>query len=187
MSAGASASANGRLVLVVGPSGAGKDSIINAAKTALDGQAQFVFPPRLITREPDLSEANIYISLADLEAMERRGGCLLAWRAHGCHYAVPKSILDDVNLGAVVIVNVSRSVVQEARRLVAKTNVVLVTADKDVRERRISTRARESASFDRLAREAPGVLELNPSLTIENNGALDHAANTFVAFLKSLA
>ena len=56
----------GHLVLVVGPSGAGKDSVIAGARAALKGDAGVVFPRRFVTRlsNPDAED---HVSMSEME------------------------------------------------------------------------------------------------------------------------
>src|SRR3546814_6344181 len=83
----------GHLILVVGPSGAGKDSLIDAARDALAGRPEFDFPRRIITRssDPD-SEEHDTLSEADFARQRDAGAFFLHWSQHGLRYALPGSI-----------------------------------------------------------------------------------------------
>jgi len=52
----------GRLVLVVGPSGAGKDTLLRLAQAACADDRNVVFPRRVVTRESSEAEDNISVS-----------------------------------------------------------------------------------------------------------------------------
>ena len=58
----------GRLILVVGPSGAGKDTLLGLAKAACVDESNIVFPRRVITREASASEDNEAVSVGTFEA-----------------------------------------------------------------------------------------------------------------------
>ncbi len=82
----------GTLVLVIGPSGAGKDTLIAAARDALAGDARFLFPRRHVTRASDSHEP---VEERTREAFAREqaaGGFALSWAAHGQLYGVPRDI-----------------------------------------------------------------------------------------------
>ena len=84
----------GRLVLVVGPSGAGKDTLIAAAQERLAGDPRYVFPKRVVTR-PCNREREAHESATETQFEERlaNGGFCLAWQAHGLSYGLPLSDL----------------------------------------------------------------------------------------------
>jgi len=179
----------GRLILVVGPSGAGKDSLIEGARAALVGHPRFVFPRRIITRPSDPgSEDHATLSEAEFERQRAAGLFFLHWDAHGLRYALPGSIADDLAAGRTVIANVSRAVIAAAREKHAATTVVVVTAPPEVLARRLAARGREDAADveARLARAAdqpsgPGVV------TVMNDASLDSAVARFVEALKAPA
>src|SRR6516165_1390213 len=99
------------LVLVVGPSGAGKDTLIEAARLALADDPRFRFVRRVITRPADAGgEAHEAVSEAEFAARD----FTLQWQAHGLRYGIPAAVIDDVGLEQVVVANVSRTVVAEA-------------------------------------------------------------------------
>lgn len=180
---------SGRLVLVVGPSGAGKDSLIEGARRALSGQPRFVFPRRIVTRHSDPgSEVHATLDAADFAEREAAGAFFLHWRAHDLRYALPGSIADDLAGGRTVIANVSREVIDEARRRHPAATVVFVTAPREVLEERLLARGREDAAAvrRRLARSAalPGGPKV---VTIVNDGPLDAAIMAFLAVLKAPA
>ena len=165
----------GRLVLVVGPSGAGKDTLLNLTRAACAGDAGIVFPRRVVTREASLAEDNAQVSPDAFRAALARGEFAMHWEAHGHCYALPRAIDDDIRAGRTVVVNASRTVIEATRRLYADIVVVLITAPPDVLERRLAMRARGSdGSIEERLRRA--VDEAVPDATIVNVGAAeDHA------------
>ena len=57
----------GRLVLVVGPSGAGKDTLIAAVRQRLAADEAFLFPRRIVTRPSSAAEDNVEADEATFE------------------------------------------------------------------------------------------------------------------------
>ncbi len=179
----------GQLFLVVGPSGAGKDSLIEGARQALAELPQFIFPRRIITRQSDPgSEDHFTLSEAEFERQQAAGAFFLHWGAHELRYALPGDIAGALAGGSTVIANVSRTVIDEARRRHPATTVVFVTAPQEVLEQRLLARGREDAAAvkRRLARSAalPGGANV---VTIVNDGSLEEALEEFLAVLKSPA
>ncbi len=166
----------GRLVLVVGPSGAGKDTLIGLAQAARAGNANVVFPRRVVTREASSFENNEAVSPLLFGQMLAHGDFAFQWEAHGLRYGLPCSIVDDVRAGRAVVVNASRTIIEFARRSYANVTVVSVTAPADVLAQRLSMRARQSdGQIDgRLRRAVDAPV---PDVVINNIGpAENHAA-----------
>jgi ribose 1,5-bisphosphokinase len=130
------------LVLVVGPSGAGKDTLLEAARRALADDLRFRFVRRVITRPADAGgEAHEAVTPEEFS----RRQFALQWQAHGLSYGIPATVVDDIAQGLVVVANASRTVVAEAaRRFPAR--VIEVTAPSDVLATRLAARAREAAA-----------------------------------------
>jgi len=176
----------GRLVLVVGPSGAGKDTLLDLAKAAHKNNPDIIFARRVITREPMGEDHDTLDETAFITARQT-GAFLLAWRAHGLHYGIPASLQHDLKSGRMVIANVSRSVIPEAETLDANVTVLNVTAATDVLARRIAARGRESLGEIelRLRREQPILTTRAQLIDVQNDGALEDAARLFMAALES--
>ncbi|MDP4021965.1 phosphonate metabolism protein/1,5-bisphosphokinase (PRPP-forming) PhnN [Methylobacterium sp. NEAU 140] len=176
----------GGFVLVVGPSGAGKDTLIRLARDALAGDPRFVFPRRLVTRPPSAHEDNAEIAEEDFARGAEAGAFALSWRAHGLGYAIPAETLAAVREGRCVVCNVSRRVVAEARRALPGVRVVNVTAAPEILAARLAARGRaEDGDLGaRLAREAPRAAPTGADLTLVNEGAPAAAGARLVAFLR---
>ena len=131
-------------MLVVGPSGAGKDTLIGGARLACAEDATVVFPRRVVTRPSSTAEDHDSLNLEDFNHAVANGAFALWWDAHGHRYGIPRSVDDDVRSGRTVVCNVSRAIVTVARRRYAIVSVVLVTAPQQVLETRLASRERQS-------------------------------------------
>lgn len=171
----------GTLFLIIGPSGAGKDTLIAAARERL-GSA-YVYPRRVVTRPANAGgEDHIAETAAAFEARERAGDFALTWRAHDLAYGIPASIEADLARGNHVVINVSRTVVPEARNRFAPTRVVLVTAPPETLRARLVARGREKA--DAVAERLDRAPQVDADAIIVNDGPLQTAVDAFVAALK---
>lgn len=172
----------GRLVLVVGPSGAGKDSVMRGAQALLGQGEHYVFPRRSVTRPPSADEDNISLNDDAFTALAAMDAFALHWRAHGHRYGVPRAIDGAIANGATVICNVSRTVIETARQRYARVTVIGITASREVLAARIFGRARESneQATKRLDRSEE-LRAVQVDVEIDNGGALDDAIAAFVA------
>ncbi len=180
----------GAFVAVVGPSGAGKDTLLKLVQDRLGTRADVHFPRRMITREADRAlEDHDTISSAEFDRLRADGGCALSWRAHGLGYGVPGSADEAIRAGAVVLCNVSRSVIPVALKKYARTHVVLVTAPVSVLAERLANRGRESRDdvARRLKRAAYDLPEGVEAVVIENVGAPQTGARRLADIVLDLA
>ncbi len=176
------------LVLIVGPSGAGKDTLLGAAAPLLAEDPRFRFVRRVVTRavEPD-GEQHEPATEAEFTARRDAGGFALWWRAHGLLYGIPAAAVADVAAGLVVVANVSRAVVGEAAsRFPAR--VVEVTAPPDVLARRLAARGRLDAvdMARRLARGIDLPLPVERE-TVINDGTVAQGARRLMLALQRAA
>lgn len=176
-------------MLVVGPSGAGKDALIDAARARFAGSSNFEFPIRMITRAEAPGERHRAVGPERFEAEEAAGHYLLSWRSHGLAYAVPASARADLAAGRIVVVNVSRTVIATAESLVDNVIVLHVTASAETRAARILRRGREGsdALASRLERDVTITPRRSPVIEIANDGALDDAVACFTRVLLQIA
>jgi ribose 1,5-bisphosphokinase len=165
----------GRLVLVVGPSGAGKDTLIDLARTALQDDPTVVFPRRVATRTASAAEVHDTLSADEFDRAARAGAFALTWDAHELRYGIPAGIDADIRAGRTVVCNVSRAIIDAARRRYAAVVVALVTAPPELLAARLKARGRDGDIAQRLARgDAFG--DIKADCVIANTGAPEAGA-----------
>lgn len=175
----------GTFIAVVGPSGAGKDSVIAHARRQLDADPRIRFVRRVVTRRPDPAlEDHDSLDVAAFAEAEARGAFALSWRANGLAYGIPADYDDDVRLGRAVVANLSRGVVEAARRRYANVLVAEIGAAPEVLAARLAGRGRESA--EEIAARLCRGRETTPGATlIDNSGPLVQAGGTLVAMIEA--
>lgn len=176
----------GRLVLVVGPSGAGKDTLLRLAQAACADDRDIVFPRRVVTREPSAAEDNIAVSQDEFRRAREHGDFAVHWEAHGHSYALPREINDDIRAERAVVANVSRTVIGALRQAYANVVVVAITAPPDVLAQRLAARARHSDGniADRLARSVDDA-SANADVTILNAGSAEYHGRQLVRVIRN--
>jgi ribose 1,5-bisphosphokinase len=165
------------LVLVVGPSGAGKDTLLEAARQTLADDPRFRFVRRVITRPADAGgEAHEPATAEEFAARD----FALQWQAHGLSYGIPADAIEE---DAVVVANVSRTVIADAARRFP-TRVIEVTAPSDVLAARLAARARETAAdvAARVSRSVPLPDHVHVE-TVVNDASLADGVARFLAAL----
>ena len=162
----------GRLVLVVGPSGAGKDTLIGGVRAACRDDPNFVFPRRLVTRPASGFEDHDTMSEASFDQAVAEDKFAFWWNAHGLRYGIPATIYDDIRAGRTVVCNVSRTIVALVRERCAQVAVVMVTAPAEILAARLAARDRSSDGdvADRLARSMGLSQNIHADFVIKNVG-----------------
>ncbi|MBP6019785.1 MAG: phosphonate metabolism protein/1,5-bisphosphokinase (PRPP-forming) PhnN [Burkholderiaceae bacterium] len=180
----------GRLLYVIGPSGAGKDTVLLGVQDQLGGKVHIA--PRVITRPCDPSENHaIGVSHAQFLALEDQGHFALAWRANNLAYGISQDIKLWLSSGLDVLVNGSRAYLPHARLLFPDLLPVLLQVQADELRMRLQRRGREdSEQIDaRMQRNArlqtlPYPHQGNPVVIIDNSGPVEHAITALCQLLE---
>ncbi|MFT6558921.1 phosphonate metabolism protein/1,5-bisphosphokinase (PRPP-forming) PhnN [Sneathiella sp.] len=176
----------GTLILVVGPSGVGKDTLLDTAKEYLAEDDQYIFPRRIITRPQDATgEDHKAVTPEEFAKMKARKTFALFWHAHGLDYGIPVSTLRDVANGNTVIVNVSRTVIAEAEEKFKAVKVAYINAKPDILRQRLLARGRETDQdiekrIDRASHYKPSGHNI---VHIDNSGPLESAVQSFIRLI----
>jgi thymidine phosphorylase len=180
----------GTLFFVVGPSGSGKDSLIDGARSVLESTGRYVFARRVITR-PVGSPGEDHESATEQDFARRDalGNFLISWNAHGLRYGLPASLRTALEHGQHVIANGSRSVIAELAQRVPRLVVVEVVAPPELLAARIAGRGREAgAAIDqRVARTVAQWPSSVKTVTVRNDGTIAVGVERFLAALESCA
>jgi len=175
------------LVAVVGPSGAGKDSLLAQARANLGDDPQVRFVRRYITRPADAGgELHEPLSREEYFRRRDRGDFALHWESHGLGYGIGREIDDWMAQGCMVVYNGSRAHLQDARLAYPQLRVVAVTARPETLAQRLAERRRESTAeiAERIRRQPPLPADL-PLIEVGNDADLASASEAFLRALVS--
>ena len=180
----------GILFLIIGNSGSGKDSIISGVINKYPSNLiKIHVSKRYITREASEFEKNIAVTSEIFKEMEEQGKFALSWQIYGLNYGIPIEIEDYLEKGHPVIINVSRNIVEKAKKSYKNIRVVFVEVPLEITLQRIKSRKRESEELlkERIERARKNQKFPEADFTIDNSGKLDDAINDFLTYLVKIA
>ncbi|HUB90849.1 MAG TPA: phosphonate metabolism protein/1,5-bisphosphokinase (PRPP-forming) PhnN [Dyella sp.] len=178
----------GHLYYVMGPSGAGKDSVLGWVRE--HGAAYgVVCAHRYITRPAHAGgENHVALSETEFESREQRGLFALTWQAHGLRYGIGNEVTHWLMRGADVLVNGSRGAFGMACERFPALRPVLITASPEAIANRLAARGRESAADigARIARVTAYPIP-HGSVVIRNDGCLADAGSRLLQVIREHA
>ncbi|MCL1915515.1 MAG: phosphonate metabolism protein/1,5-bisphosphokinase (PRPP-forming) PhnN [Desulfovibrionaceae bacterium] len=194
----------GTLVYIMGPSGSGKDSLIeyarrsvnrtyaqtwNAAVNTRQGLRPVFFARRYITRPAGTGgERHYSLTREAFQLRKSRGEFSLSWESHGLCYGIGDDIDACLTAGAVVVVNGSREYLPEALKLYPELVPVLISARPEVLRERLEKRGREKQTDidERLAGAGMKLPEISGFVRVDNSGSLAEAGRFFLGLFHRL-
>ena len=181
---------DGRLIVIVGPSGSGKDTLINwlSEKLALDENVMFA--RRTVTRNKDVSvEDHHSLSSEQFEAFARSGKFAVTWHAHGLRYGIPMHALAHVKSGGITIANGSRRALPQLAEMFGEIFVINLSVDRSTLATRLAARGREDTGqiqrrLDRIDTPIPSQFDM---IQIDNSDKIEMAGKAVLKIVASLA
>ncbi len=184
---------NGKLVYLMGPSGAGKDTLLSNVKSLCLEKAPHLRPLHIATRyitrlSSHGSERHIPLHQEEFLSLLAQGFFVLNWQSHGYYYGICQDVNEALAQNYLVVMNGSRNYLETAQQFYPDLVPVMITARPDVLASRLLARKRESAA------EINSRLRLNmlfenddPNIyTIDNSDSLEVATQTFKNLLTQL-
>lgn len=169
------------IILIVGASGVGKDSLLKIAKNELKN---FNFIKRYITRKADENEKNNFMSIKEFQKAKSEGFFISTWNAHGFYYGISK---EDIKEG-VNCISVSRGAIKDFEEKYENVITLHVSISRRELENRLTKRGRESADEiqKRLARSYKRIQAKN-LVEFQNDKPLNESVKDFIALLKDFS
>ncbi len=173
----------GCLFVILGASGAGKDSLIHALKQS---SIDLEFTRRVITRE-NHEESEDFESVTNdvFDRLMHENAFIFSWHAHGLKYGIRRDFLAKLDDGRHCVINGSRKALPTMREVYPEIIAILLTVDPDILERRLRKRGREneneiSARISRSMMPPPEGCH-----TITNNGTIQEMTKECITIMKS--
>jgi ribose 1,5-bisphosphokinase len=181
---------NQRLIYVMGPSGAGKDSLLDWLKKKLPPQSPIHFAKRTIDRPLQaVGEQHESVDSATFERLQKEMSFAMHWLANGRNYGVRHAELEPLQQREWLLVNGSRAYLPEALRQFDGLNVLHISASAEILRARLLARQRETPEMVE-ARVQRAVNFSIPSncrcVRVLNDTSLDEAGATLMHALQSL-
>lgn len=168
-----------KIVLIVGASGVGKDTLIKAIKN--DVKANFV--TRYITRVPDVNESNYYIGKDDFDYLIKSGFFVSSWEAHGNIYGISQhSIKDGLN-----IISISREAIKDFEKTFEDVTTIEIGIPKELLYIRLKNRGREDEeAIAKRIKRSEQKIDAKNLIYFDNSKPIEQSKEEFISLLYSI-
>lgn len=175
----------GALIAVVGPSGVGKDSVMEGICVSLPDIYRV---KRVITRAPELGGEDFKaVSVDEFDTLATNGAFAIHWGAHDLRYGLPVEIREKLASGRNCLANFSRKALSEAAAIFPRFLVLNITASPETLAKRLGMRGRETE--EQIAKRLAQAVKPIPSgldvIHLANDGTLDETVARACELLKS--
>jgi ribose 1,5-bisphosphokinase len=181
---------NRQLIYVVGPSGAGKDSLMRWLRERSVRQPRLHWARRTVTRPShDSSTGDISLDEASFSKTVLAGGFALQWQANGLRYGIPHEELTPILTQQWVFINGSRAHLETCAARYPGMTILHITADPAVLRQRLLQRGRESQTMvETRIQRAPLLAAPAQSILMEvfNNSDIEEAGQQMLQQLERL-
>ncbi len=172
------------LILIVGPSGSGKDTLIRACREYFRDWKRVNFCKRYITRPPDENEDNFYVCKRGFEVLKREGFFGIFWEAYNYMYGIP---FYEIKSGHCNFISVSRSVIKDVEKRYSRVITLCIQADKNEVKKRLFQRKREPEDIiERRLRRYDVEIQASHKITFINQGDIEDRKKEFISLCKGL-
>lgn len=177
----------GTVFVIVGPSGSGKDTLINWLRAELQDRREIQFVRRIVTRPSDKGhEDHDTMELAQFLSAKEAGAFATTWQAHDLHYAIPASAKDHVDQGGLAILNGARRALGQLEAAFARLQIIHLDVDPAILAGRLTNRGRNSDTnlSARLAQQKLYFQAKTPIIHVTNDGPVEEAGRQIVKLIE---
>lgn len=177
----------GTVFVIVGPSGSGKDTLINWLRAELQDRREIQFVRRIVTRPSDKGhEDHDTMELAQFLSAKEAGAFATTWQAHDLHYAIPISAKDHVDQGGLAILNGARRALGQLEAAFARLQIIHLDVDPAILAARLTNRGRNSDTNlpARLAQQKFDFQAKTPIIHVANDGPVEEAGQQIVKLIE---
>ena len=177
----------GTLFVVVGPSGSGKDTVLNWLRRELKAHPDILFARRVVTRPTDANfEDHDTMTKDAFIAAEQKGAFTVTWEAHDLYYGIPNTVHEHLAAGHTAIVNGSRRALNDFERCFEQLCIVSLKVDREILAARLAGRNRQSDTnlASRLQQSALALRPTDNMITISNNGPVEEAGRAILTLIQ---
>lgn len=169
-----------KIVLIVGPSGVGKDTLLKNVKKDLP----FVnFVDRYITRKPDKNESNYYLDKYAFEILKNNGFFISTWNAHENYYGIAKNSIE----AGLNLISISRSKIKDFEKYTDNVLTINITVPKDILRKRLEKRNRESSQeIEKRLNRSYKTIDAKNLIEFDNSDTIENSTKKFLELLKKI-
>ena len=176
-----------KLILLVGPSGSGKDTLLRAARKRFNGSHDLGLVRRYITRPPDGNEDNYYVDNTCFKLLKHSGFFVSDWQAHNNEYGIAHHALANGTAHGKLLCSISRGAITDFEQHYGDVTVLLVTAPMGLLKKRLTGRDRENdKDIEKRLQRATRPVEARKLITFDNSASLEKSQSDFITLLEAI-